>query len=81
MTTIMKTNCSCSTTDRLTYCAEINTGWQKTGETSGTENVSLSFATPEFGCRKLFANLGRAAGSDDENLYVVIWKLRADVDT
>ena len=30
-------------------------------------------AAPEFGTKKLYANLGRAAGSDDENFYAVIW--------
>jgi uncharacterized protein (DUF736 family) len=35
--------------------------------------VSLSIAAPEFGPKKLYANLGRAAGSDEENLYAVIW--------
>jgi uncharacterized protein (DUF736 family) len=52
---------------------EIGAGWQKTGETSGKEYVSLSIAAPEFGPKKLYANLGRAAGSDDEDLYAVIW--------
>jgi uncharacterized protein (DUF736 family) len=57
----------------VTEGIEIGAGWSKTGETSGKEYVSLSIATPEFGPRKLYANLGRAAGSDDENLYAVIW--------
>ena len=39
----------------------------------GRECVSLSLASPEFGPRKLYANLGRAAGQDDENVYAVIW--------
>jgi uncharacterized protein (DUF736 family) len=46
---------------------------QKTGETSGKEYVSLSIAAPEFGPKNLYVNLGRAAGSDEENLYAVIW--------
>jgi uncharacterized protein (DUF736 family) len=57
----------------LTQGIEIGAGWQKKGETSGKEYVSLSIATPEFGPRKLYANLGRAAGSDDENYFAVIW--------
>jgi uncharacterized protein (DUF736 family) len=52
---------------------EIGAGWQKTGESSGKEYVSLSIAAPEFGPKKLCANLGRAAGFDEENLYAVIW--------
>lgn len=57
----------------MTQGIEIGAGWQKTGETSGKEYVSLSIAAPEFGPKKLYANLGRAAGSDEENLYAVIW--------
>ena len=43
------------------------------GETSGKEYVSLSLAAPEFGPRKLYANLGRAAGQDDDEAFAVIW--------
>jgi uncharacterized protein (DUF736 family) len=57
----------------VTEGIEIGAGWSKKGETSGKEYVSLSIATPEFGPRKLYANLGRAAGSDDENYFAVIW--------
>ena len=57
----------------LTQGIEIGAGWTKKGETSGKEYISLSLAAPEFGPKKLYANLGRAAGSDDENLYAVIW--------
>ena len=45
----------------------------KKGETSGKEYVSLSLAAPEFGPKKLYANLGKAAGQDDDSLYAVIW--------
>jgi uncharacterized protein (DUF736 family) len=57
----------------LTQGIEIGAGWSKTGETSGKDYVSLSLAAPEFGPKKLYANLGRAAGQEDENLYAVIW--------
>jgi uncharacterized protein (DUF736 family) len=57
----------------LTQSIEIGAGWQKTGETSGKEYVSLSIAAPEFGPKKLYANLGRAAGFDEEDLCDVIW--------
>lgn len=53
--------------------AEIGAGWNRTGETSGRDYVSLSLAAPEFGPRKLYANLGRAAGQDDDDAYAVIW--------
>ena len=36
------------------------------------EYVSLSIAAPEFGPKKLYANLGKAAGSDDKDLCAVI---------
>ena len=57
----------------MTQGIEIGAGWTKKGETSGKDYVSLSLAAPEFGPKKLYANLGKAAGQDDENLYAVIW--------
>lgn len=57
----------------LTRGYEIGAGWIRTGETSGKDYVSLSLAAPEFGHRKLYANLGRAAGQDDADVYAVIW--------
>lgn len=50
---------------------EIGAAWNRRSETSGREYVSLSFAAPEFGPRRLYANLGRAAGSDDR--FAIIW--------
>jgi len=35
--------------------------------------VSLSLAAPEFGPRRLYANLGRAAGQDDPDVYALLW--------
>jgi uncharacterized protein (DUF736 family) len=52
---------------------EIGAGWTKKGKTSGEDYVSLSLADPAFGPKKLYANLGRAAGQDDENVFAVIW--------
>jgi uncharacterized protein (DUF736 family) len=57
----------------LTKGYEIGAGWMRKGETSGKEYVSLSLAAPEFGPRKLYANLGRAAGQDDDDVFAVIW--------
>ena len=57
----------------LTKGYEIGAGWLRTGETSGKAYVSLSLAAPEFGPRKLYANLGRAAGQDDDDVFAVIW--------
>jgi uncharacterized protein (DUF736 family) len=57
----------------LTQGVEIGAAWIRTGESSGKEYVSLSLAAPEFGPRKLYANLGRAAGQDDDDAFAVIW--------
>ncbi len=57
----------------LTQGVEIGAGWVRTGESSGKEYVSLSLAAPEFGPRKLYANLGRAAGQDNDEAFAVIW--------
>ena len=57
----------------MTQGIEIGAGWTRTGEASGKDYVSLSIAAPEFGPKKLYANLGRAAGSEEEKLYAVIW--------
>jgi uncharacterized protein (DUF736 family) len=57
----------------MTQGIEIGAGWTKKGETSGKDSVSLALAAPEFGPKKLYANLGRAAGQDDDNLFALIW--------
>jgi uncharacterized protein (DUF736 family) len=51
---------------------EIGAGWTRHSETSGRDYVSLSLAVPEFGPRRLYANLGRAAGADEDS-FAVIW--------
>lgn len=53
--------------------AEVGAGWIRRGEMSGNDYVSLSLAAPEFGPRRLYANLGRAAGQDDEDAFAIIW--------
>lgn len=52
---------------------EIGAGWTRTGQASGKEYVALSIAAPEFGPRTLYANLGRAAGQPDDNIFALIW--------
>jgi uncharacterized protein (DUF736 family) len=52
---------------------EIGAGWLRTGQASGKEYVSLSIAAPELGVRTLYANLGRAAGQSDPDVYALIW--------
>lgn len=51
---------------------EIGAGWNRRSESSGKDYVSLSLAAPEFGPRRLYANLGRAAGKDDGS-FAIIW--------
>ena len=52
---------------------EIGAAWVRTGQVSGELYVSLSLAAPEFGPCRLYANLGRAAGQDDDDTYALIW--------
>ena len=52
---------------------EVGAGWNRRGEMSGKDYVSLSLAAPEFGPRRLYANLGRAAGQDDPDVFALIW--------
>lgn len=52
---------------------EVGAGWRRRSETSGRDYVSLSLAAPEFGPRRLYANLGRAAGQDDDDSFAIIW--------
>ena len=51
---------------------EIGAAWNRRSETTGRDYVSLSLAAPEFGPRRLYANLGRAPGNDD-NRFAIIW--------
>ena len=53
--------------------AEVGAGWIRRSETSGNDYVSLSLSAPEFGPRRLYANLGRAAGQDDDDAFAIIW--------
>lgn len=57
----------------LAQGVEIGAAWIKTSGVSQKEYVSLSLAAPEFGPRVIYANLGRAAGQDDEDSFAVIW--------
>ena len=51
---------------------EIGAGWNRRAESSGNDYVSLSLAAPEFGPRRLYANLGRAAGSASDDRFAII---------
>lgn len=52
---------------------EIGAGWIRIGEASSKPYVSLSMAAPEFGPRRIYANLGRAAGQDNPDSHAIIW--------
>ena len=57
----------------LSKGSEIGAGWTRRAKSSGNEYVSLSLAQPEFGPRRLYANLGRAAGAEDDDTFALIW--------
>ena len=57
----------------LSKGSEIGAGWTRRAKSSGNDYISLSLAQPEFGPRRLYANLGRAAGTNDENTFALIW--------
>lgn len=50
---------------------EIGAGWNRRSQTSERDYVSLALAAPEFGPRRLYANLGRAHG--DDKRFAIIW--------
>jgi uncharacterized protein (DUF736 family) len=53
--------------------AEIGGGWNRVGKNSGKPYVSLTFAHPAFGSGRIFANLARAAGKDDDSVLAILW--------
>jgi uncharacterized protein (DUF736 family) len=57
----------------LSEGVEIGAAWNKVGESSGKDYVSLSLAAPEFGPRKLYANLGRAASWQTASSKPLCW--------
>jgi uncharacterized protein (DUF736 family) len=53
---------------------EIGGGWLRRAKTSGREYVSLTFADPTIGPRRIFANLAPVKGQ--EGRHVVLWNPR-----
>ena len=51
----------------------LGAAWTKQGKTSGNPYVSLRLSAPELGPKRVYANLGRAAGQDDDDAFVIIW--------
>ena len=52
---------------------EIGAAWIRTGQLSGKEYIALSIAAPELGAKTFYANLGRAAGQTDPDVFALIW--------
>jgi uncharacterized protein (DUF736 family) len=59
----------------MTQGIEIGAIWTSKGEASAKDYVSFLTADSEFGPKKLYVNLGKAAGPEDHDLYAVIWNL------
>jgi len=51
---------------------EVGAGWNCRSEISDNDYVSLSLAAPEFGPRRLYANLGQAPGGPEDR-FALIW--------
>lgn len=51
---------------------EVGAAWNRRSE-AGNDYVSVGLAAPEFGRKRLYANLGRAAGQDDDDTFALIW--------
>ena len=51
--------------------AEIGAAWCRASR-DGVADGLLSVAVPKIEARKLYANLGRAAGQDDDNVFAVV---------
>jgi hypothetical protein len=56
----------------MTQGIEIDAIWNCKNETSGEDYVSHVIATPQFGPKRLFANLDKVAGADGGELHTVI---------
>ena len=54
---------------------EIGGGWNRVGKASGKSYVSLTLAHPMIGPRRVYANLGPAAGGDDGE-FAILWNPR-----
>jgi uncharacterized protein (DUF736 family) len=51
---------------------DIGGGWTRVGRESQREYVSLKLDDPTLP-QAIYANLGRAAGQDDDSVYALIW--------
>lgn len=55
--------------------AEVGAGWNRTGETSGKDYISLTFEHPNISDRRVYANLGRVKGAKRKK-FAMIWNPR-----
>lgn len=51
---------------------ELGAGWIKTGRDSGNTYISLRIFHPQIAQWPIYANLGRAAGQDDDDVLALI---------
>jgi uncharacterized protein (DUF736 family) len=51
---------------------DIGAAWIRTGRESQRDYVSLKIDDPTLP-QAIYANLGRAAGQDDDSVYALIW--------
>ncbi|MGH1407311.1 MAG: DUF736 domain-containing protein [Rhodomicrobiaceae bacterium] len=52
---------------------EIGSGWNRVGKVSKKPYISLTFAAPELGRQRIYANLGQAAGQKNKNVFAILW--------
>ena len=52
--------------------AEVGAAWIKQNQETGNDYVSCKFDDPSL-VQPIYANLGRAADQDDDDLFAVIW--------
>lgn len=72
---ITQTNDKAPTHRIVSDGAEVGAGWTKTSQQTGEEYLSLTFDAPELPT-VIYANLGIAAGQDDEDVFAIIWNRR-----
>ena len=56
---------------RALHKTEIGGGWLRKAKASGREYVSITFADPQIGQRKIYANLAPVKGK--KGRHVILW--------
>lgn len=52
--------------------AEVGAGWNRVGQTSGKEYISLTFEHPNISSNRVYANLGRVKGTKSKK-FAMVW--------